>query len=328
MHSLWVGWGGDEFSPTLHPAINFNVEDDCETLKAAMKGLGTDEKAIIDVLGHRTIYQRLQIVEKYKLMYGKDLMRELKAELSGHFEDVIMALCLPPSEYDATELRNAMKGAGTDEDTLIEILCSRTNAQIVKIKEAYSRLFSGHDLEKDIMSETSGHFRRIMVTLVQAKRDESISVNWKAAYQDAKTLFNAGEEIIGTDESVFNQILGTKSPAHIRAVIEEYSKISEKGLEEILKSEMSGDTLRSFLAILRVMENKPRFFATQLKKSMEGAGTNDRALIRIIVSRCEVDLGLIKKEFDKANKKPLEEWIKGDTSGDYKKILLALLGCG
>jgi hypothetical protein len=292
-----------------------------------MKGLGTDEKAIIDVLGHRTTYQRLQIVEKYKLLYGKDLMRELKSELSGHFEDCILALCLSPSDYDATELRNAMKGAGTDEDTLIEILCSRTNAQIRKIKEAYSRLFEGRDLEKDVMSETSGHFRRVLVSLLQCNRDESISVDWNAAHRDAEALFKAGEQNLGTDESVFNQILASKSPGHIRAVIVEYSKISERGLEEALKSEMSGDTLRAFLAIVRVMQNKPKYFALQLRKSMEGAGTNDRSLIRIIVTRCEIDMGLIKREFDQENKKPLEEWIKGDTSGDYKRILLALIGC-
>lgn len=39
----------------------------------------------------------------------QDLVKELKSEVSGHFEDVILALMMTPEEYDAHELRSAMK---------------------------------------------------------------------------------------------------------------------------------------------------------------------------------------------------------------------------
>ena len=39
----------------------------------------------------------------------QDLIRELKGELSGHFEDVVLALLMTPKEYDAFVLREAMK---------------------------------------------------------------------------------------------------------------------------------------------------------------------------------------------------------------------------
>ena len=72
-------------------------------------------------------------------MYMQDLIKELKSELSGNLEESILALLQPKVVYDAKCLRRAMKGAGTDEACLIEILCTRTNAEILEIKEAYKK---------------------------------------------------------------------------------------------------------------------------------------------------------------------------------------------
>eukprot|EP00959_Pyramimonas_sp_CCMP1952_P168440 3519581-Pyramimonas_sp.AAC.1 len=53
-------------------------------------------------------------------------------------------------ERDAYCLFKAMKGVGTDEGVLIEILCSRTNDDIAKISEAY-KSFHRKTLEAAIM---------------------------------------------------------------------------------------------------------------------------------------------------------------------------------
>lgn len=63
----------------------------------------------------------------------------LKNEISGEFEKVILGLMQTPAEYDATCVRNAVKGAGTDEAALIDIITSRSNQELQAIKAAYKK---------------------------------------------------------------------------------------------------------------------------------------------------------------------------------------------
>lgn len=57
------------------------------------------------------------------------------------------------------------------------------------------------------------------------------------------------------------------------------------------------------------MRNKAAYFAEQLYTSMKGMGTNDRQLIRVVVTRCEVDMVQIKQEFQRNYGKTLESFI-------------------
>ena len=106
-----------------------------------------------------------------------------------------------------------MKGMGTDESELIRVLANRTNAEIADIKAAYDHEYK-RDLEKDIMSETSGHLKRLLVSLVQGNRSEAPADLHKAAAA-AAALKEAGEKHWGTDESEFNRLIVSVSAAQL-----------------------------------------------------------------------------------------------------------------
>lgn len=310
---------------TIKDFSGFKANDDAEALRKAMKGLGTDEDTVMKILTSRSNAQRQQISVAFKTLFGRDLVDDLKSELTGKLEKVIVALMIPACQYDAYELRHALKGAGTDEHVLIEILASRTPAEINHIKKVYREEY-GCELEDSITGDTSGYFQRMLVVLVQANRDPDSKVNDGLVEQDAQDLFKAGELKWGTDEEKFITILGTRSIAHLRKVFDKYMTISGYQVEESIGRETSGNLQKLLLAVVKSVRSVPGYLAETLHHSMKGAGTDDCTLIRVMVSRSEIDLLDIRKEYRKNFKKSLLQAIKGDTSGDYRNTLLLICG--
>ncbi|KAL4702627.1 hypothetical protein ACJJTC_013048 [Scirpophaga incertulas] len=314
--------------PTVFGVANFNAAEDAAALRAAMKGFGTDEQAIIDILTSRSNSQRQAIAQAFTHEYGRDIIEDLKSELGGHFEDVIIALMMPPEEYLCKELNHCMEGMGTDEDTLVEILCTRTKPEIAAIVQAYERMYD-RPLAEHMCSETSGDFRRLLtliVTRTQGARDEEGGVDVGRAQQAAQALYDAGEAKWGTDEEVFNKILAHESFEQLRQIFEEYKAISGRTIEQAIKAEIGGELKDALSAIVECVESAAAWFARRLRAAMQGLGTADRTLIRILVSRAELDLAAIKREYERQFDKTLESEIRGETSGDYKRALVALLG--
>uniref|UniRef100_A0A4W5R443 Annexin n=1 Tax=Hucho hucho TaxID=62062 RepID=A0A4W5R443_9TELE len=290
-----------------------------------MKGFGTDEQAIIDLLGSRSNRQRVPMLMAFKTSYGKDLVKDLKSELSGNFEKLVLAMLKTPAQLDAYELKEAIKGAGTDEACLIEILSSRSNAEIRELNQVYKTEYK-KSLEDAISGDTSGHFRRLLISLAQGNRDERETVDISVAKQDAQALYAAGENKVGTDESKFNAILCSRSKPHLRAVFHEYQQMCGRDLEKSIDREMSGDLESGMVAVGKRKPFVLRSSLTCVCSCSQGAGTKDKTLIRIMVTRSEVDMLDIRQEYVKNYGKSLYTDISGDTSGDYKKLLLKLCG--
>ncbi|KAH7715815.1 CBN-NEX-2 protein [Aphelenchoides avenae] len=310
--------------PTIRPVSHANPKHDAEALHKAFKGLGCDKKEVVRILTSRTNHQRQEIAREYKILYGKDLYDKLKDELSGDLEELCLGLMETPAKYLAHQLRKAMKGAGTRENVLIEILSTHTNHDINEIKHAYKHLYD-RDLEHDVSSETSGDFKHLLISLLCAARDESHHVDTHKANEDAHALLRAGEQRAGTDESVFNKIFAVQSFSQLRHIFEEYQKVTNHPIDTAIEKEFNGDARAAFEALVKVVRNRIAFFAEQLHNSMKGLGTRDTDLIRLVVSRAEIDLEDIRHEYQKLYGISLEKAIQDETSGAYKDALIALV---
>ncbi|XP_077004555.1 annexin A1 [Tamandua tetradactyla] len=309
----------------VSPYPTFNPSSDVRALHKAITVKGVDEATIIDILTKRNNAQRQEIKAAYLQEIGKPLDGDLKKALKGHLEEVVLALLKTPAQFDADELYAAMKGLGTDEDTLIEILASRTNREIRDINRVYRDELK-RDLAKDITSDTSGDFQKALLSLAKGDRAEDLSVNDDLADSDARALYEAGERRKGTDVNVFTTILTTRSYPQLRRTFQKYIKYSKHDMNKVLDLEMKGDIETCLTAIVKCATCKPSFFAEKLHHAMKGIGTRHKTLIRIMVSRSEIDMNDIKVFYQKMYGVSLCQAILDETSGDYEKILVALCG--
>jgi annexin A7/11 len=290
-----------------------------------MKGLGTDEKAIIQIVANRTNLQRQAMIPSYQRQFNRDLIKDLKSELSGKFEDSIIALFDDPITYDCKSIFHAMKGAGTNEDTLIEILSTRPNYYINQIKQKYQMLYN-KSLEQRLNQELSGDLKKVMLTLISGRRGENQMPNQNDCMNKAQQLYKAGEGKIGTNEELFYQILTMSSPQELMLINQYYMQIGKgNDLMKAIDKEFSGNMKKLLQTLVYSSINPSEYFATRIYHAVKGQGTKDTLLMRIVITRDEIDMPLIKQAYMRLYQKDLVQVIKKETSGDYKKLLVELV---
>jgi hypothetical protein len=85
-------------------------------------------------------------------------------------------------------------------------------------------------LDKDVKSDTSGDFRRLLVCLMQGQRPETTEINMEKVKKDAQSLIDAGSAKFGTDQPRFNVLFCERSDSQLKAIIKKFTELSGKSL--------------------------------------------------------------------------------------------------
>ncbi|KAF8398883.1 hypothetical protein HHK36_014747 [Tetracentron sinense] len=288
-------------------------------------GLGCDTTVVVNILSHRDAIQRALIQQEYRTMYSEELAKRLSSELSGNIKRAVLFWMHDPAGRDATILRQALSGDIINLQAATEVICSRTPSQIQQFKQIYYTKF-GVYLEHDIEYQASGDHKKLLLAYISTPRYEGLEVDRAMVENDAQALFKAGEKKLGTDEKTFIRILSERSNAHLVSVNSAYRSMYGNSLKKAIKRETSGNFKIALLTIVQCAENPGKYFAKMLYKAMKGLGTNDSTLIRIVVTRTEIDMQYIKAEYQKKYRKTLVDAVHSETSGHYRSFLLSLLG--
>lgn len=303
----------------------FDAAADAQFLNGAMAGIGTNDNKLRMLITSRTNAQRQIIVQAYESEFGKNLIDRIKSEVSGKYEKVLVALMSPPAKLDASYIYKAVTGMGTNDELLNEIICTRTGPELQAIRDAYQQMYDV-SLVTRIADDTSGDHERYLVACLENLRPEH-DVDEGQADVDVEQLYKAGEKKWGTDEAKFIEIFSSRSFPQVALIANKYERAHSKTLESVCQKELSGKFEAAILATLRHATEPTQFWGEKLRKSMKGLGTDDSALIRLIVTLSEKNLASVRDEFGNlfGDGKSLEDWVKADTSGQYRKALMATL---
>ncbi|CAG2110744.1 unnamed protein product [Medioppia subpectinata] len=266
-----------EILATLRPSGSFNPERVAAKLQKAIKGIGTDERAIIEVLTSHTNSQRQDIKSTYKTMYGRDLEEDLKKDLGGSFEDCCLALLVSQYEYLADCLNNSLQFSGDFQRVLRSLVNANRNEtngidsdlsvkeakilfqsgvkmmgtdedeflrilcshSLVQLKDIFKHYsrLSGHSMDSAISKEFSGDLFTVFNAIV-------LSAN-SFAYYYAIRLHSCIHGI-GTDDESMARILISRSEIDLEDIKDVYKKKFSHKLTEDIANDTSGDYKKNF----------------------------------------------------------------------------------
>ncbi|VAI49210.1 unnamed protein product [Triticum turgidum subsp. durum] len=230
---------------------------------------------------------------------------------------------VPAVAEDCEQLRKAFAGWGTNERLIVSILAHRDAAQRRAIRRAYAEAY-GEELLRAIGDEIHGKFE-LLVPLVSAYRYDGPEVNTSLAHSEAKLLNGKINEKAYSDDEVV-RILTTRSKAQLLATFNSYNDQFSHPITKDLKEDPKNEFLSTLRAIIRCFTCPDRYFEKVVRLALGGVGTDEDTLTRVITTRAEVDLKVIKEAYQKRNSVPLEKAVSKETSRDYEDMMLALLG--
>ena len=291
----------------------FNPMSDVEDLQKAIKDNETTK--IVELICKRSNSQRQKIKEIYYSTWGTELGKELESKLSGKVKDLIKGLLMTPEDFDANEIYLSIKGLGTDELRLSEVIATRPSRHLYQVKERYPILFK-NSLDDDIKGDTSKCYQKILIASIQGKRSDNPYPNSQKMKEIVEKL-NGGEKGKIPEDSLV-QYFGSCSYGEICTICRLYEKTYKESILDAIKNSVDSDAYDFFKMFLQYISDSGSFFAEKIHSFKE------KDLNRILTTRSEVNMDEIRDAYKEIYKTDLIDDIKDKTEGDYQLGLTIL----
>ncbi|XP_071962436.1 annexin A13-like [Antedon mediterranea] len=293
--------------------------EDSTKLFRVIKGLGQTQKNLIEALVRRTYAQRHQTKVKFQAQYKLDLETELRTKLGEDYDAIFDALLKERQTYDALCLNHAL--LTHSYTTMVEILCTRNNKAISLIKDAYKMEFD-QTIEDGIKDNFSGDSMKMMLALAKGARRETGSVDEEEVESDVDYLIDAGDSRWNVEGQLLN-LMENKSFEHIGSVFQRYTQKSGQNLKRELQNVLAADMKVMMLTLVKCFDNCVQYFVDVLHSSLKKG--DNLTVLRIITTRAEIDLVLIRREYKRRYGVLLEDDVDRKCTGRLKKMLVHMI---
>ena len=271
---------------SVEEGLRHIAERDAQKLRHAAKGLGTDDSALKQLLITRVLEEgpgnkHMQAVDAaFQRMYDTTLAEMIASETSGDYCEFLTALATSKAKLDAQNFNAAIAGFGTNDDLLIELVCTRTNAELIAARKAYAAMFD-KDLMTEVTEDTSrGDYQKLLLTVLQATQEEDEDVDDDKCQVTARRINSAIDE---SDEDALIRFV-CKAPASAWApdkIPAAFEAEFGRPISDAIDGAVDGDFGKALQ--MKMKPSRYHVWAELLKKAgPDKLGTDESTIIRIL----------------------------------------------
>ena len=282
-----------------------------------------DEDKLYEILSTTTNLDRQIIRRYYKKTFNLPIQSDIKSQLSSSLKDITLDLFDLSYEFDARELHRSLTSFVADENTLIEIFVTRPKSHLDLIQKIYKKFYK-NSIKDDIRKLKSKEFAQFLLVMLTNQRPTQKTISINDAYNIAKEIIKNGIKAYGTDINFFKVVFLEKSREDLIIISRAFFELYKKSLYDSIEAETSGRNRKLLKGILFGVITPAQWFAKKAFNAIQGLGTDENTLNRVMVSRAEIDMEEIREYYFKDRNNDIKNDIHGDTSGTYRKILINL----
>ena len=328
------------------PGILEELLDNSIKLHNSLIGMSeVDENIIVDILLTTNNEERQIIRNNYKKLFKCPIQNDINSKIikNNLLKEIVINMFDTPYEYDARELKKALsKKNEIDEDILIEILCSRPKQYLEIVDLAYKTFFE-ISLKEEIKNTLSKEYAKFLLTLMDSERPLEETISKNQAFEIVEQIIKNGIKLYSNDVIMFKNIFVEKSRKDLILISRAYYQLNKRCLyDDILeenipeKSTLDNNIneeykernkiIRLIKSLLFLVITPAQFFAKKCSLALMKYDIN--TLFRILISRAEIDIKMIRNYYFKNEKRDIKNDIKN--AQDFKnnvniaKILINL----
>ncbi|KAK3829701.1 MAG: hypothetical protein J3R72DRAFT_456709 [Linnemannia gamsii] len=314
-------------APAIPPELTFDLQN----IHTAIGYAVADQEALVNIIGRREYQQLVTIARQYKASYGVDLSAELDRKIIGSLGSLLAGACQHKVIAEVQYLHKAGKSNRKYEtlrkkDTAIEVFCEilvgSTSEEIEELKEAYTAVHQS-DLKEHVLSFCKLEETKKFFTAILEPKEEKPFENLEESIEKLRKLLEEAKDLNKTLEYI-----SSLTTAQVHTLVRTYNSIHQKAhvVTTIEKNfTHKGEILDLLLYTVMQGADPARHVALRFEESMEGLGTNEDHLSRLVIRNRGKFMEKVKAAYHMDYNRTLADRIRGDTSGLYSHLVCHLI---
>jgi len=223
-------------------------------------------------------------------------------------------------EADAVKLNQAMVGAGTNEQQLINILCRKVEQQRLSLSKSYLDRY-GKSLKAEFDGELSGYFKDVMQFLTYAMSDYFALELHRELDKSSLNYRSVQEILISRSNADINDINRYYFDRFGKSLLSDVGRVARGDINHLLSELSKGNRAENTIVDqeLVLRDVKDLYSAGAAIE-----GSNPVVFVDIFTARSWDHLNAVCKEYIIKYARTLEHVIKSEFTGDIQLLLLDL----